>query len=100
MQSAARNDRTCGLMGTVRKQARAAAAAAGRCRRRALPPGGAALLALPLLLLVQPPGAVAATQPVSVTVAGDFQSERGCPGDWQPDCPATQLTYDPADDVW
>ena len=100
MQSAARNDRTCGLMGTVRKQARAAAAAAGRCRRRALPPGGAALLALPLLSLVQPPGAVAATQPVSVTVAGDFQSERGCPGDWQPDCPATQLTYDPADDVW
>jgi len=26
------------------------------------------------------------------TLAGDFQSELGCPGDWQPDCLATLLT--------
>jgi len=94
MQSAARNDRTCGLMGTVRKQACAADRASQREGWRALRLGAAALLALPLLLLVQPAGAVAAAQPVSVTVAGDFQSELGCPGDWTPDCAASQLTYD------
>ncbi len=38
--------------------------------------------------------------PTSVTVAGDLQSELGCPGDWQPDCASTHLTYDMNDDVW
>jgi glycosidase/fibronectin type 3 domain-containing protein len=38
--------------------------------------------------------------PSSVTIAGDLQSELGCPGDWQPDCAATHLTYDAGDDVW
>ena len=38
--------------------------------------------------------------PSSVTVAGSLQSELGCPGDWQPDCAATHLVYDPGDDVW
>jgi hypothetical protein len=28
----------------------------------------------------------ARANPTSVTVAGDLQSELGCPGDWQPDC--------------
>jgi len=37
---------------------------------------------------------------VSVTVAGSFQDELGCPGDWQPDCSATHLGYDAEDDVW
>jgi Ca2+-binding RTX toxin-like protein len=73
---------------------------AGRCWLRALRPGAAVLLALTPLLLVRPVSAGAATQPASVTIAGDFQSELGCPGDWQPDCTATQLTYDPTDDVW
>jgi hypothetical protein len=36
----------------------------------------------------------------SVTVAGDLQSELGCPGDWQPGCPATRLAFDPADGQW
>ena len=67
---------------------------------RALRLGAAALLALPLLWLVQPARATAAAQPVSVTVVGDFQSELGCAGDWMPDCAASQLTYDQADDVW
>ncbi len=40
------------------------------------------------------------TQPQSVTVAGDLQSELGCPGDWQPDCAATRLTLDPDDAIW
>ena len=38
--------------------------------------------------------------PSAVTIAGSLQSELGCAGDWQPDCAATQLTYDAADDVW
>ena len=39
-------------------------------------------------------------QPASVTVAGSLQSELGCSGDWQPDCSATHLTFDPSDRVW
>jgi glycosidase len=44
--------------------------------------------------------AAPASAPTSVTIAGDLQSELGCPGDWQPDCAATHLTYDASDDVW
>jgi alpha-amylase len=36
----------------------------------------------------------------SVTVAGDLQSELGCPGDWQPDCAATHLAFDTSDGLW
>jgi hypothetical protein len=32
------------------------------------------------------------TMPASVTLVGSLQSELGCPGDWQPGCPATALT--------
>jgi glycosidase len=55
------------------------------------------LVALPLV------GSASASHtpaPSSVTIAGSLQSELGCPGDWQPDCAATHLTYDVADDVW
>src|SRR5437667_9240911 len=46
-------------------------------------------------------GSAATTpNPSSVTIVGDLQSELGCPGDWQPDCAATHLTYDAGDDVW
>ncbi len=38
--------------------------------------------------------------PTSVAIVGSLQSELGCPGDWQPDCAATELTYDGTDDVW
>jgi len=38
--------------------------------------------------------------PVTVTLAGSFQSELGCPGDWQPECAATQLAYDGNLDRW
>ncbi len=60
----------------------------------------AVLLASPLVWLAQPTMALAAAQPASVTLVGDFQSELGCPGDFQPDCAATQLSYDATDDVW
>ena len=39
-------------------------------------------------------------QPSSVGIPGSYQSELGCPGDWQPDCPATQLSFDASDRVW
>jgi hypothetical protein len=38
--------------------------------------------------------------PTSVTIAGDLQSELGCPGDWDPACATTHLSYDAGDDVW
>ncbi|MGE5249524.1 MAG: alpha-amylase family glycosyl hydrolase [Bacteroidota bacterium] len=38
--------------------------------------------------------------PASVTMAGSFQQELGCSGDWQADCAATHLAYDSTDDVW
>jgi glycosidase len=56
-------------------------------------------------LLLLPSGLPTATashtpNPASVTVAGNLQSELGCPGDWQPECGATHLSYDASDDVW
>jgi pullulanase len=39
-------------------------------------------------------------QPTSVTIAGSFQSELGCPGDWQPECATTHLAFDATDGVW
>ncbi len=41
-----------------------------------------------------------AQQPGSVTVAGDLDSEIGCPGDWQPDCAKAHLTLDTKDGIW
>jgi len=38
--------------------------------------------------------------PDSVAIAGTIQSQLGCPGDWNTDCEATFLTYDPQDDLW
>jgi Ca2+-binding RTX toxin-like protein len=58
------------------------------------------VLATLLSVLVAPARVLALTQLASAIVVGDFQSELGCPGDWQPDCPVTQLTYDANDDVW
>jgi len=52
-------------------------------------------LALALALL---PFAAAAQ--TSVVVPGSFQSELGCPGDWDPACAASALALDPDDLVW
>lgn len=38
--------------------------------------------------------------PTSVVIAGTIQSVLGCPGDWQPDCADTQLTFDPTHQLW
>ncbi|MGC9041155.1 MAG: alpha-amylase family glycosyl hydrolase, partial [Roseiflexus sp.] len=69
---------------------------------------GTVLLALigMLLTVVALPGALPVARasdtpdPSSVTIAGSFQSELGCPGDWQPECAITRLVYDAADQVW
>src|SRR4030095_10451992 len=39
-------------------------------------------------------------QPNTVVIAGSFQSELGCPNDWQADCDNTRLTYDPVYGTW
>ena len=39
-------------------------------------------------------------EPLTVVVVGSFQDEVGCPGDWQPDCPASALYYDAEDGIW
>jgi pullulanase-type alpha-1,6-glucosidase len=41
-----------------------------------------------------------AAQPASVTIPGSFQSELGCPDDWQPGCANTHLGFDATDGVW
>ena len=58
--------------------------------RRAV--GGLAALATALAgaVVLLPTASVAATS--SVALVGSLQSELGCPGDWQPDCGATELT--------
>jgi hypothetical protein len=47
-----------------------------------------------------PAGADPAPQPDAVAVGGSFNSEIGCPGDWQPDCAQAQLARRSNDDVW
>lgn len=64
-----------------------------------------ALLGISLLAWVLParaPTVLAShtPSPSTVTIAGSLQSELGCPGDWQPECASTHLTYDASDDVW
>ena len=39
-------------------------------------------------------------QPGAVAVAGDLNAEIGCPGDWEPDCDAAQMTYDDETGRW
>jgi len=60
-----------------------------------------AAAALAALLVIQAGPAVAdpATQPDAVSVPGDFGSEVGCPGDWQPECDQLQMTQR-SDGVW
>lgn len=39
-------------------------------------------------------------RPDTVTIAGTIQSVLGCPGDWQPECDKTFLTYNAIGDLW
>jgi pullulanase len=61
-------------------------------------------MALLVVLALAAPGARVQADhtpdPATVTLVGDLQSELGCPGDWQPPCEETMLTYDANDDVW
>jgi glucoamylase len=52
------------------------------------------------LVLFPAAAASSSPDPSSVTIAGSLQSEAGCPGDWDPTCATTHLTYDANDDVW
>jgi pullulanase-type alpha-1,6-glucosidase len=53
-----------------------------------------------LLFLAAPAAASDTPGPASVTIPGSFQSELGCPGDWQPECAVTHLALDDEDGVW
>jgi pullulanase len=63
-------------------------------RARALMPLALAILASCALKVS------AQTVPASVGIPGNYQSEAGCAGDWDPACPATQLIYDANGDIW
>ncbi|WP_164015958.1 Ig-like domain repeat protein [Pyxidicoccus trucidator] len=63
-----------------------------------LAPGCLRVCALLLTLLCA--RAHAQAQPGAVTVVGTFQSELGCPGDWDAACANTHLERDPVDGVW
>ena len=53
------------------------------------------------LTVVSPVTALAqAAAPTSVTIAGSFQSELGCPGDWQPECATPRLSDADGDGTW
>jgi glycosidase len=68
-------------------------------RRRRLVPALIAVVAASTTGVIAPlPAAVA--EPTTVTIAGSLQQELGCPDDWQPECAATQLTFDADDGVW
>jgi pullulanase-type alpha-1,6-glucosidase len=61
------------------------------------------LLAILFASLFSAQASVAQAQgsnPTIVNIPGTHQDELGCPGEWQPACEATLLTYDIEDDVW
>ncbi len=67
-----------------------------RARVLAVATLAAGLAAVPL----GPAAADHTPTPTSVAIAGSLQEELGCPGDWQPECAVTDLTYEPDSDVW
>ena len=60
----------------------------------------AILLASFSSLLASPAQAQSSSNPESVSIPGTHQDELGCPGEWEPECENTLLTYDTEDDVW
>src|SRR5919106_194973 len=68
--------------------------------RRTLAPVQALIRAETTAVVMGGSAGPAVAEPVSVTIAGSLQSELGCPGDWQPECAATHLTFDADDGVW
>jgi pullulanase-type alpha-1,6-glucosidase len=53
-----------------------------------------------ILLLISSTVINAQSETTSVVLAGDFQSELGCAGDWQPDCDTTAMTFSEEDQLW
>jgi hypothetical protein len=51
-------------------------------------------------LVAAQPASAADPQPSAVSVPGSFDSEVGCPGDWQPECPQIQMTQRSNDGIW
>lgn len=47
-----------------------------------------------------PVSAAAAPRQITVSIPGTIQSKLGCPGDWDPACDKTFLTYDAASDLY
>ncbi len=60
----------------------------------------ARLFALTLAIVSLPALDARGADPTAVGVPGSYQHLAGCAGDWDPACPATQLTYDANSDVW
>ena len=50
--------------------------------------------------LAAPASAAAAPRKITVSIPGTIQSKLGCPGDWDPACEKTYLTYDAASDLY
>ena len=46
------------------------------------------------------PPPVVATPPDLVVIPGTLQDEAGCAAEWEPDCEATALTFDEANQLW
>ena len=65
--------------------------------RPLLPVLTGALLATSAGVVAALPAPAGAT---SVALVGDLQEELGCPGDWQPDCAATELTLQKDGATW
>jgi glycosidase len=65
--------------------------------RRLVAVAAGALLTMSAGVVAAFPATAAAT---SVALAGSFQSELGCPGDWQPACDATELAREGDTSVW
>ncbi len=51
-------------------------------------------------LLLPTPLRAQTEQPEFVGLPGTHQTELGCSGDWQPDCPQTALSFDEEDQLW
>jgi pullulanase-type alpha-1,6-glucosidase len=58
------------------------------------------LMLLAALAPITPARADDTPKPETVVIPGTIQSKLNCPGDWQPDCLKTALTYDADKDLW
>jgi glycosidase len=67
-----------------------------RYRAVLLEPGNPTVVSAPVTVTTAAP----APQRDFVTVAGDLQSEIGCPSDWDPGCGTTDLAFDTSDGQW